>query len=303
MGVSIYNIKKWWLMLTGKSILHVNQNIGQFFSTSNIKGYYNNLVDKVKMLPEILESDKLPLLTIENGKQIEFPVAIFQYGLGSYDLYLQTGEKKYKTKFLQCCQWALDHQETNGAWSNFFYIYPNYPYGAMCQGEGVSLLLRGYIENGENKYADAAKKAIDFMILPVTKGGTLLINNDDYILLEYPQKAPVLNGWIFAVWGLYDILLVSENMEYKNLYNRILDTLIRYLPAFDNGYWSLYNTEGSLASPFYHNLHIAQMQALFRMTNNEEFNKYGLKWEKYQSNKLNQTRAFIKKVFQKVFER
>ena len=218
MGINLYNIKKWYLMLLGKSILHVKQDMGKCFSTLEIKGYYNNLTEKVTRLPELIETDKLPTTTLENGKQIEFATAIFQYGLGAYDLYLQTGEEKYKKKFFQCCQWALEHQQVNGAWLNFDQIYPEHPYGAMCQGEGCSLLLRAYCVTKERNYFDSAVKAIDFMLTPVDRGGTLLICNQDYILLEFTNKAPVLNGWVFALFGLYDMVLIEEGEYYKRIY-------------------------------------------------------------------------------------
>lgn len=81
MAVSIYNIKKWYRMLTGKSILHVNQDLGKCFSKDELTGYYNNLTQKVTMLPEILETDKLPTYHTSNKEDVHFPVAIFQYGL------------------------------------------------------------------------------------------------------------------------------------------------------------------------------------------------------------------------------
>ena len=40
MGLSVYNIKKWWLMLSGKSVLHVNQDMGKQFSVGKLEGYY-----------------------------------------------------------------------------------------------------------------------------------------------------------------------------------------------------------------------------------------------------------------------
>ena len=41
-------------MVTGKSVLHVNQDIGKCFSTEEVKGYYNNLTEKVTMQPQLL---------------------------------------------------------------------------------------------------------------------------------------------------------------------------------------------------------------------------------------------------------
>ena len=41
MAINIYNIKKWHKMLTGKSVLHVNQDLGKYFEAKELKGYYN----------------------------------------------------------------------------------------------------------------------------------------------------------------------------------------------------------------------------------------------------------------------
>lgn len=304
MSISLFNIKKWYRMISGKSILHVNQDIGKSFLVTQIKGYYNNLTEKVTRLPELLESDELPLTALENGEQIEFATCIFQYGLGAYDLYLQTSDVKYKHKFIQCCQWALDKQESNGAWLNFAYIYPQHPYGAMCQGEGGSLLLRAYCETGDVRYLDSAERAINFMLTPVELGGTLYVHQNDYILLEFTHRAPVLNGWIFALFGLYDILLIEAKREkYLEVYNNILCTLERFLPKYDIGYWSLYDTNRAIASPFYHKLHIAQLQALYQMTRRDIFYEFQKSWETYLKSKIKYSRAFFKKAIQKILEK
>ena len=88
MGLSIYNIKKWIKMFTGNSVLHVDQSLGEVFTPSKLEGYFNNLTKKVEMQPQYLENDCLPTVKTEKGEDILFPVAIFQYGLGCWDLYL-----------------------------------------------------------------------------------------------------------------------------------------------------------------------------------------------------------------------
>jgi len=304
MGLSIYNIKKWTLMMTGKSVLHVNQDIGKSFSTTEIKGYYNNLTEKVTMAPELLENDSLPLLKIENGDKVEFPVAIFQYGLGAYDLYLKSKDEKYRNKLLQCCQWAITNQKANGAWSNFFYIYPDHPYGAMCQGEGASLLLRGYSETKDKGYMSAAIMAIDFMLRSVDEGGCSFYKENDLILLEYTHLPAVMNGWIFALFGLFDITLLPDvDAKYKKAFIQSLNSLKVCLPEFTNSYWSMYDLCGKIASPFYHNLHIAQMEALYEMSGEALFKKYADRWKADQGSFIKKNRAFIKKAFQKVLEK
>lgn len=290
-------------MLTGKSVWHVDQNMGTCFSTTDIKGYYNNLMEKVTMLPELLNTDRLPVLEKADGSYVESGVAIFQYGLGAYDLYLSTKEDVYYKKFIQCVEWAVRKQEPNGAWDNFSYFYPDHPYGAMAQGEGVSLLIRAYTATCKTDYLDRAKKAINFMLIDKDKGGTTAYSNDEVILLEYPHRKAVFNGWIFAWWGLYDFVLVThDDGEYKEVLNKSLATLVKMLPLFAGRYWSIYDLENRIASPFYHNLHIAQMQAMYKITGNEIFNEYANQWEKQQRNIICRVLAFVKKAYQKIVE-
>lgn len=290
-------------MLTGNSVWHVNQNLGTCFSKHEIKGYYNNLTAKVTMLPGFLESETLPKLEIGNNLYVESGVAIFQYGLGAYDLYLQTGDEKYHKKFLQTVEWAVNKQESSGGWDNFSYFYPEHPYGAMAQGEGASLLIRAYVDSGDKYLLSKANRAIDFMLTSVEKGGTTLYQGENTILLEYPHRKAVLNGWVFAWWGLYDFVITTNDRgRYKAVLDNSLLSMERMIPSFSNSYWSIYDLENRIASPFYHNLHIAQMQAMYLLTGDEIFNQYAKRWEMQQKNLICKSIAFVKKSVQKLKE-
>lgn len=289
-------------MLTGQSVWHVNQDIGKCFSADSIKGYYNNMTEKVTKMPELLDSEDLPLLETE-GKKVEMPVAIFQYGLGAYDLYLQSKDEKYKKKFNQTVKWAEDHLDEKGRWNNFFYVYPENPYGAMAQGEGVSLLLRAFVQTQDEKYLVMAKRAIDFMLKPVSEGGTALYEDNDLKLAEYTHRPIVMNGWIYAWWGLFDYVLATDDTGiYKKALGASCDTLIKCLPQFKTWYWSKYDLGGRMASPFYHNLHVAQMQAMYLLTGHEVFRDYANRWERQQKNQICKAMAFVKKAIQKIRE-
>lgn len=304
MAVNLHQIYRWYKMLTGQSVWHVNQDIGKFYSSVKLCGYYNNLTEKVTRMPDYLDSEELPQLNLAGGKFVYFPVAIFQYGLGCYDLYLQTSEEKYLKKFLQCANWAYEHLDKQGRWNNFFYVYPNNPYGAMAQGEGVSLMLRAYVETQDERFYIASKQAIDFMLSPIEKGGTTIYKNDKVIFMEYTHLPVVMNGWIFSWWGLYDYILVSgDHGYYKSLLNESLTTLMQMLPEFKCFYWSKYDLGGKLASPFYHNLHIAQMQAMFTLTKQNLFKEYAELWTKQQNNIALKVFAFLHKTFQKLLEK
>ena len=61
MSLDLYNIKKWVKMLTNRSIMHVNQDLGKVISNNpkKVMGYYNNLTDKVILQPNLLHTDKV----------------------------------------------------------------------------------------------------------------------------------------------------------------------------------------------------------------------------------------------------
>lgn len=297
-----YYIKKWYNMIAGKSVSHAPQGLGTVFVPDRLSGYFNDLSNKVKMQPQYLKEGVLPTVIDDNGKEVFFPVAIFQYGLGAYDLYLETKEYIYYNKFIECASWAIKEQHANGAWDNFSMFSNNIPpFGAMCQGEGASLLLRAYIRTGLDEYLEKAKLAIDFMLESVDEGGTAIYNEEDIIFLEYTNKTPVLNGWIFSIFGLYDMLLVEpSNEKYQTILDRTIKTLEKNITKYDCGYWSMYDLDGNIASPFYHNLHIAQLTALDMVFDSQITRATIKRFGKYKSNMIFFIYAFMKKAVQKI---
>lgn len=301
MAINSYNIKKWYQMLSGTSIQHVNQGLGKVFSKNELMGYYNDLTEKVSD-SQIVDEKGIPLFQADSEHIIYFPIMIFQYGLGSYDKYLLEGSQKMLQNVKECAEWAVMNQEDNGAWRNFEFEFPDTPYSSMAQGEGASLLLRAYKEYKDNRYKLAAKKAIQFMLMDIKHGGTTEYLNEGVYQHEFTHLPVVLNGWIFSIFGIYDYLLEFDDAEIRRAYQCSIKTLINSLYLFDNGYWSMYNTKGMITSPFYHNLHIAQLQAMYNLTGEEEFNKYREKWVGYQNSKVKCLRSFVKKTIQKICE-
>ena len=290
-------------MLTGKSVLHVNQDLGKHFEIRELKGYYNNMMEKVSYQPHLVDSDELPILHTENGGTFIFPVAVFQFSFGLLDYYYESKDERYLVKFRQCADWALSKQRADGAWDNFSYAYPTHPFGAMAQGEGASMLLRAYKLFDDAKYLDAASKAIEFMLKPLEEGGCTMYDGKDVVFQEFQHLPTVLNGWIFSWWGLYDYVLVSHDPRLKQVMERSLSSLVKFLPRFSCAIWSMYDLGGKITSPFYHNLHIAQMDAMFRLTGQEIFNQFAYRWRKQKGNKLYKALAFGRKCFQKIIER
>ena len=179
-------LKRWINMLLGKSNFHVEQGVGKCYSLKEIKGYYNDLTKKVSDSIE-LDENGIPVNITITGLKTHFPIAVFQYGLGLYDLYLLKKEDKYIEKFMNIADWSLEQQQKNGMWDCMGKLKDSChkTQSAMCQSEGASVLLRAYCITNNIKYYDAAKKAIDFMLKDIKDGGTCLYDNKNVIFQEY----------------------------------------------------------------------------------------------------------------------
>ena len=88
--MKIFKILKRWLdMLSGKSIYHVRQGEGKYYSKEKVYGYYNDMTKKVNNVV-LLDDKGIPISKTINGVIAYFPITIFQYGLGLFDLYIET---------------------------------------------------------------------------------------------------------------------------------------------------------------------------------------------------------------------
>ncbi len=301
MSVSIHKVKKWLNMIRGNSVYHVNQNEGLIYSIDELKGYYNNLTEKITKFGN--EYNGVPNTVMDNGKEVYFSISIFQYGLAAFDLYLIKHDEEFLKRAIECADWAINNQKESGQWDTFGYENPQYPYSSMAQGEAVSLLARVYQLTQNRIYYEAAQTGIDFLLKDVNDGGTALHKGQDLFLLEYVDHEPVLNGWIFSAWGVLDFYKISHNELYYSAYKTTLNTLKNCLSQYDSGYWSKYDLGNRIASPFYHSLHIAQLKVLYELTGEKVFMDYAEKWERYRDNFFKRKRAFIVKAWQKIRER
>ena len=94
---------------------------------------------------------------------------------------------------------------------------------------------------------------------------------------EYIVSPPthILNGFIWAAWGVYDFFLATKDKAAQELFTRAVDTLRKNLDGYDLGFWSLYEQSGTrlpmVASPFYHRLHVTQLRLMYRLTGDDVF--------------------------------
>lgn len=254
----------------------------------------------------------IPMLDYHGVIGLQYnPIAIAQWGLANYNLFCERQDETRRQKTLKAADWLVANLEKNshGLWvwnHHFDWDYRDTLkapwYSGLAQGQGISLLLRAHAHSGDRKYQHAAEQASVALTRPVAGGGVLFEDEEENLWIEeYLVDPPthILNGFIWALWGVFDYWLVSADSNAKNIFDRSVRTLLLNMSRFDTGYWSLYERSGTrlkmIASPFYHQLHIVQLRVMSRLTGDTRFADVAERWEGYSQHKSNRTRALIEK--------
>lgn len=273
--------------------------------------YYMPFIKKAEY-DSFLDGNGVPLLNYGGkiGKQYN-PIAIAQYGLGNFNLYKQTGDKTFKEKTLIQANWLVENLIKNDkgipVWMhNFDWNYVEKLkapwYSGLAQGQGISLLVRVFKLTGDKKYIDTAEDALISLKTEVVEGGVIYTDEKGNMWIEEYLVTPpshVLNGFIWALFGVYDYFLLYREKNIRELFDGFVETLIKNLNQYDIGYWSLYDLSNNglknIASHFYHQLHIVQLNIMYYLTGIDIFEKYANKWNSYWGNTLYRYRALVKK--------
>ncbi len=286
---------------------HETPQINERAKVCDLGEYYMAFADKADYRGEY-DSAGIPQLNYHGriGRQYN-PIAIAQWGLGNCNLFCRDGGQDRKEKFLAAAGWLRFNLEPNsfGVWvwnHDFDWEYRTRLtapwYSALAQGQGISLLVRAYRETQNGSYLNAAHRAFAAFLKPVTDGGVTFLDNNGYLWFEEYIVSPpthILNGFIWAAWGVYDYFLATQDADAGRLFEQATQTLCTNLHRYDLGFWSLYEQSGTLlpmvASPFYHRLHIVQLRVMHRLTGEEIFAQFADKWESYSRSRSKRARA------------
>jgi|SRR5450432_2549794 heparosan-N-sulfate-glucuronate 5-epimerase len=251
------------------------------------------------------DSAGIPMLNYRGRIGLQYnPIAIAQWGLGNYNLHRQK-------KFLAASDWLCSHLEQNAhalwVWNHHFdweyrTTLKSPWYSGLAQGQGISLLVRAHAETGSAKYLEAATRAFQTFLTPTDKGGVSFTDEHGGLWFEEYIVSPpthILNGFIWAMWGVRDFSLATGNASAHDLFTRAVTTLRTNLHRYDLGFWSLYEESGTrlpmLASSFYHRLHIVQLRVTHLLTEDKVFADYADRWEGYAQSRTRRTRALCYK--------
>lgn len=258
------------------------------------------------------DDEGIPLLDYRGrvGKQYN-PIAIAQYALANYNLAAK-GEAKRWDVFFANARWLLDERIANDRglwlWPHYFdfeYFRPlKAPwFSGLAQGQGLSVLTRAYAKTKDQAYLVAADEAFQSFRAPIDKGGVLSYDKRGLPWIEeYLVDPPthILNGCIWALWGVYDYALLTGHDRAKALFSSCAEAIAAHLNEYDNGFWSLYEITPqrfkSIASAYYHRLHIVQLRVMHSLTGESVFSEFADRWERYAKNAVCRERARFRKI-------
>lgn len=242
--------------------------------------------------------------------QEQLHVDVIQWALGCYERYVAGEGESWLQAAAQCAEHLLTIQQAagprRGGWVHHF-AYPHSlplpaPWlSAMAQGQGASLLVRIHAHTHEQRFADAALLALEpFAVASVDGGVRARIDGRDFPE-EYPTQPPscVLNGAIFALWGLRDVAVGLGDGPATTRFQEGARTLALNLHRWDTGHWSLYDLFPhpipNPASSFYHALHISQLEAMQLLSPHEEYELVRKRFVAYAASPSLRRRAFAHK--------
>jgi heparosan-N-sulfate-glucuronate 5-epimerase len=295
----------------GKDYFHQPQPLGSHFL--NPACYYNDFRGKALWHGPL--RDGLPALYVPAwGEDVLFPIMVLQFGLGCFDRWALGEGEHFGSSSVRVVRWIRGALNEHSHLDNLFpRLRPAYQYhssnSGMAQGEAMSLMIR-VVRSGllcESEVEETSKSVESIfrnMVLPVESGGTLLRNGKRAYFCEACRRDGhwVMNGWIYAVFGLLDYCIWSGNRLGYTLLEEMLASLRAEIPGFllPDG-WSRYDNAGRIASPFYQRLHANLFEALGLLFGDDLFAETSLRLRRGETN-LKIAKYTLRKVFDRVRE-
>jgi len=238
-------------------------------------------------------------------------VGMIQWALGAYERWLAREGEEWLAGARSAADVLVENQARGGfqegAWlqtaeyPHTFEISPPWVSG-MAQGEGASLLVRMYRETGDERYGEAAQRALLPLRATTSEGGASAALDGGALPEEYPTRPPslVLNGAIFGVWGLRDAGIGLGDADATGAFEHSADVLAAHIDRWDTGVWSRYDLfphpVTNVASEAYHALHVLQLEAMQQLAPRPQLAAAAARFARYAESPALRARAVVGKV-------
>lgn len=274
-----YEVVRHWNSASSRGLGYEITPPGLFLERERVHGYFIDFRAKT-------------ISAFASEPERQLPVTIAQLALGWWERYL-SHDLSARSRFERMCcllRKSAFRESDSALW---LHSVSDAKYGirppwisALVQAQAASVFVRAYQLAGSSKDAELAIAAIQPLL---RRDGWSVVADTQYgpALEEAPSTPPslILNGWIYALWGLRDVAIGLEYRDAEEMMGLSIECLARTLPRYDVGWWTRYSLYPhmlpDLAKPFYHRLHAWQAEIMYRLTGYEDFKTAAAQWLRY----------------------
>jgi heparosan-N-sulfate-glucuronate 5-epimerase len=278
--------------------VHVNLN----GTDSSLGSYYLDLSETLADYSEFRygEFDDMGVPMVGWGTNAYYSeVNIAQFAFIIHHLWMKDkSNAEYLTRLKNIFLWF----ETNKQVFHDAYVWPYNVYcdkydipagfiSGMTTGEVLSFYLRMYEIEKDPSILESAKKIFKAYLIPFDQGGFRRYDKEGNLWFEEFRSAKpsfILNGFIYAILGLFDLHKVTGDSQVKKELEDAMTTLKKNIHEYHTWYWSLYDQlKKELVMVYYQkNVHLPQMKLMYALSGEDIFDQYYKKWKR-QLNPLN----------------
>jgi heparosan-N-sulfate-glucuronate 5-epimerase len=234
-------------------------------------------------------------------------IAVAQWGLACHERLVGGEGDHWLEGAAAAGTWLVEQQDAGGRWleprpyPHTYRVQAPWP-SAMAQGEGASLLVRLHTKTGEERFAEAAVRALGSYGVPTEAGGVRAELEGGRFFEEYPTRpgSYVLNGGIFALFGAYDVAASLGDEGARQTFAEGVATLAANIGRWDTGRWSRYDLYPHplvhVATLGYHRLHVAQLRALHLLAPDHRLDAVADRFDAYARSRVKRAEALARKV-------
>ena len=231
------------------------------------------------------DGEGLPYICAADGRRVYNPLVTARYVLRMFSLGALTAAANAYAAAERGAEALVRSGTATGIWG------PGRSPDAMSaatpscivQASAISALVRVAHRNPRLVPDEVIARAVDGLIAPVAAGGTVTCDLGGPFFEEFESRSHVLNGCVYGLWALYDLIDGVGCSELDPLARSVESLLARLVPRFTlaSG-WSLYalDTYGHapLASAHYHRSHIRMFTLLNARTGHAAFGDAAARW-------------------------
>lgn len=247
----------------------------------------------------LFDSEGVPMRRCAGGKLVYLTTTMSSCALARWHRFVETGNEEFLVLMLAVANRLAATPLVGGE----LQLVDKEDSGRLCamnQGEAMSVLVRAWKATGVTRYLDAASACLGPFLRSVDDRGVVgEFGEGRSPWYEESVSRPlrhILNGMVYAVWGLRDLAVATSDTSVSKLADRGVRSVRDEVWRFDLGWWSRYwvpdlGAVEYIASVMYQALHVAQLRALGRQYHDSGLVERANRFRKQVASPLGRLRA------------